>query len=70
MSYKLTKKSNLGLVAKKCPQAIELLTGYGLSCAGCFMRDYETVEMGAKIHGLTDKEIQKMIKEINARLLT
>jgi hypothetical protein len=68
LSYKLTKNSNLGLVSKKCPKAIELLSGYGLSCAGCFMRSYETVETGAKIHGLTDKEIQKMIREINARL--
>jgi hybrid cluster-associated redox disulfide protein len=68
MAYKLTKNSNLGLVAEKCPQAIELLAGYGLSCAGCFMRAYETIETGAKIHGLTDREIAKMIKEINSRL--
>jgi hypothetical protein len=32
------------------------------------MRVYETVEEGAKIHGFSDKEIQKMIREINARL--
>jgi iron-sulfur cluster repair protein YtfE (RIC family) len=68
MAYKLTKKSNLGQVAEECPRAIELLTEYGLFCAGCFMRVYETVETGAKIHGLSDKDIHKMISEINDRL--
>jgi hypothetical protein len=58
----------LEVVAQKCPRAIELLADYGLSCANCPLRPYETIEIGAKIHGFSDKEILKMIKDINDQI--
>jgi hypothetical protein len=64
--YILAKDDLIADIAEKCPRAIELLTEYGLVCANCFLKQYETVEMGAQLHGMTDEEIQTMIKEINA----
>lgn len=41
---------------------------YGLHCFGCAMASDETIEDGAKAHGLSDKEITQMISEINAKI--
>ena len=38
---------------------------YGLHCIGCHMAADESIEDGAKAHGLKDTEINAMIKEIN-----
>jgi len=66
--YKLTRDTNIALVQKECPRAIEMLLDYGLACANCFLNQFDTVEGGAKLHGMTDAEIDKMIEEINTAL--
>jgi hybrid cluster-associated redox disulfide protein len=38
---------------------------YGLHCIGCHMAADESIEDGARAHGLDDKQITEMIKEIN-----
>ncbi|MBT3940574.1 disulfide oxidoreductase [Candidatus Woesearchaeota archaeon] len=38
---------------------------YGLHCIGCHMAADESIEDGAKAHGLSDTDIDKMIKEVN-----
>jgi hybrid cluster-associated redox disulfide protein len=62
---KITKFTTLGELTKKYPKSIEVLLKYGLHCFGCAMSEDETLEQGAKTHGITDKEIKQMIKEIN-----
>lgn len=62
---KITKKSNLAEVVYKFPQAQEVLLDYGLHCVGCIASTFDTIEEGAKIHGLKDKEINEMIERIN-----
>ncbi len=52
----------------KCPRAIELLTEYGLSCANCFLNQFDSVEAGAQLHGMTEEEVNKMVEEINEQL--
>ena len=42
---------------------------YGLHCIGCHMAADESIEDGAKAHGLPDTEINKMVKEINDILI-
>lgn len=65
----LLKKSDLLInVAQECPRAAELLTEYDLHCITCFFKEYDTLEMGAKIHGMTDDETDNMINEINKQL--
>lgn len=65
MKYKIKKDSPISEITEKSPRAIELLTEYGLSCATCFLNQFDTVEAGAQLHGMTEGEIKKMISEIN-----
>jgi hypothetical protein len=66
--YVLTKSDQLINIGNDSPRAAQLLTEYGLHCLNCFLREYETLEMGAKVHGMSDEEIQTMIDEINKQL--
>jgi hybrid cluster-associated redox disulfide protein len=62
---KVTKDSNLAEVVYKHPEAAEVLIDYGLHCVECIASAYDTVEAGAKVHGLSDKEIDEMIERVN-----
>jgi hybrid cluster-associated redox disulfide protein len=62
---KITKEMNLGEVVFKYPEAAEVLTDYGLSCVGCFASSFDTIEQGAKIHELSDEELEDMLGRIN-----
>jgi len=68
MSYTLTKTDRISEVAEKSPRAIKLLTEYGLHCANCFLNQFDTIESGAQIHGMTDEEIETMVAEINEQI--
>ena len=61
----ITKDMNLGEVVFKYPEAAEVLTDYGLSCVGCFASSFDTIEQGAKIHQLSEEELEEMIERIN-----
>ena len=61
----ITKNMNLGEVVFKYPEAAEVLTDYGLSCVGCFASSFDTIEQGAKIHQLSDEELEEVIERIN-----
>ena len=50
-------------VIEKIPKAAEIMAKHGLHCVGCSVNVFETIEMGAKGHGLTDEEIQSIIEE-------
>ena len=61
----ITREMNLGEVVFKYPEAAEVLTDYGLSCVGCFASSFDTIEQGAKIHQLSDEELDEMLERIN-----
>lgn len=65
MSDKVTKDMTFGELIRKFPKSGAILAGYGLHCIGCHIATVETLEQGARAHGLGDKEIDRMIKEIN-----
>lgn len=51
---------------KKHPELMEtLMFKYGLHCFGCMAASFETLEEGAKAHGMTEKEIEKMVEKLN-----
>ena len=52
-------------VIKKYPAAAEVMASYGLTCIGCHSNPYESIEAGARVHGMSDGEIEEMIKDIN-----
>jgi hybrid cluster-associated redox disulfide protein len=62
---KITKDSNLAEVIYKHPESEEVLIDFGLHCVGCIASAFDTIEAGAKVHGLSDKEIQEMVERIN-----
>ena len=66
--YVLTKSDLLLNVAQESPRAAELLTEYGLHCLTCFFSEFDTLEMGAQVHGMTQQEVDDMIIEINTQL--
>ena len=56
---------NLGELLMKYPETAEILLDYGLHCVGCIARSVDSLEAGAKIHGLEDDEIDEMVARIN-----
>lgn len=65
MKFTIKRDSLVSVISQKSPRAIELLTEYGLSCATCFLNQFDTIESGAKLHGMTEAEIDRMVTEIN-----
>jgi len=66
----VTRDMNLGEVAARWPQARAKLLDYGLHCVGCFASSFDTIEAGAKVHGMSEGEIEEMIGEINHAIIS
>jgi hybrid cluster-associated redox disulfide protein len=65
MQDRITKEMTFGELIKSFPQAGRILADYGLHCIGCHIATFETIEQGARAHGLQDGEISKMLGELN-----
>lgn len=61
----INKKMVIGDLAEKFPSAVEVMFKYGLHCIGCHVSPFETLEQGAMAHGLSAKQIDEMVSEIN-----
>lgn len=61
----ITKKNKITEIVEKHPEVSEIMFKYGMHCVGCVAATFETLEEGCKAHGMGDKEIDKMVKEIN-----
>jgi hybrid cluster-associated redox disulfide protein len=48
----ITPQTNISDLVSVLPIAEEVLTLFGLHCAGCGVNKYETIEQGARAHGL------------------
>jgi len=62
---KITAKTKISEIIEKNPDAISVLFDAGLSCVGCPMTMQETLEEGCKAHGMTKKDINKLIEKLN-----
>ncbi len=62
---KVNKNMTLGEAIQKYPESAEIMMNYGLHCIGCHVATWETIEQGALSHGMSNKEIDKMVKDIN-----
>jgi iron-sulfur cluster assembly protein len=65
-TIKITGDMIIGDVVAAFPQAANIMLGHGLHCVGCHANAFDTVEDGARLHGMPDEEIMQMIDEINA----
>lgn len=59
---KITKSSKLSEIVSKHPETMGVFMKYGLHCIGCMAAQYETLEIGAKAHGI---DIKKIVKDLN-----
>jgi hybrid cluster-associated redox disulfide protein len=50
-------KTNIQQLVAALPIAADVLTQFGLGCSGCSVSKYETIEEGAKAHGLRTEPI-------------
>lgn len=61
---RVTKKTKLVELATN-RNAAEILFDAGLHCIGCFASQFENLEQGCKGHGMSDEEIDELIKKLN-----
>lgn len=66
--FEIHRALNMGEILEKSSKAADLLAEYGLHCTSCFLNSTDTVEGGARMHGMSDEEIDSMIYEINTEL--
>jgi len=64
----ITKDTTIGEALRFSPQAGEIMLNHGLHCIGCHVNPYESIELGARVHGIDDKTIDKIVKEINSSI--
>jgi len=62
---KITKNTKISEVVEKYPETFEVFLNAGMHCFGCSIAKFETIEEGVKAHGFGNKEINKIIKELN-----
>lgn len=68
MTFYIARNMPISEIAEKSSKAVKLLAMYGLHCTGCFLNTFDTLENGAKLHGMSDQDIDLMIEEINKEL--
>jgi hybrid cluster-associated redox disulfide protein len=62
---KISKETPLGELVRDFPQAVPIMLEKGMHCIGCHVAAFETIEQGAKAHGMSEKEIEKLVSEMN-----
>ena len=68
MAEKVTEDMTFQEVLTKYPEAAPIMMKFGLHCIGCHMSAMETVEQGCLGHGMDEKKIKDMLKEINEKI--
>lgn len=62
------KKMMIGEILAENPKLGEILIENGFGCVGCSMAGMETLEEGAKAHGMTDEDIKVLVETLNESL--
>ncbi len=66
MADKITRDMTLGELVERFPQAAMLMAKKGMHCIGCHMAASETLEQGCVAHGMSDEEIDSLVRDMNA----
>jgi hybrid cluster-associated redox disulfide protein len=67
-SQKITKEMKISDIIENYPDVIPLLMGYGLHCVGCHFSGHDTLGQGAKLHGMSNEDIEMMVNDCNELL--
>ena len=65
---KITKKMMIEDIVTKYPSTAEIMMEAGMHCVGCAVAASESLEDGAKSHGLSDEDIDKMVEKMNEKI--
>ncbi len=69
---KITKDMTIADIIESNPakarQLAEVMFSYNLQCFGCGAAAFETLEEGARVHGMDDKTLDKFVKALNGAL--
>ncbi|MBD3361793.1 DUF1858 domain-containing protein, partial [Candidatus Woesearchaeota archaeon] len=59
----ITKQTKIGEVLQKYGEkAAKILMENGMGCVGCPGAQAESIEAGCKAHGLSDEDVEKVVK--------
>jgi hybrid cluster-associated redox disulfide protein len=59
----ITKDMGFAEVLQRFPQTVQVFGKYGMHCIGCSMSAFETIEQGARAHGI---DLKKFVDDLNA----
>jgi hybrid cluster-associated redox disulfide protein len=59
----ITKEMPIGEIVQKHPQTIRVFLSHGLMCVGCAAARFESLEQGARAHGI---DVDTLVKDLNA----
>ena len=59
---KITKQMKIEEVIRKYPETLSVFAEHGFHCLGCAAASFESIEDGAKAHGVTPEEV---VEELN-----
>jgi hybrid cluster-associated redox disulfide protein len=63
---KVTADMMIADLVENYPQAVDyLIVEYGFHCVSCFISSFETLEQGAKVHGIIDADFVEMLDNVN-----
>jgi len=68
MAEEIKKTDIIGDVVEKHEKLASVFFKFGMHCVGCPVARKESIEDGAKAHGLDDEKIDALIKELNEEL--
>lgn len=62
---KITKDTIIGELVFEHPELVGVFMEYGLHCFGCSIAQFDTIEAGARAHGIHPEHL---LKDLNARI--
>ena len=62
---KINKNMLISDIISQYPETMEVFLEYGLHCVTCHVSNVETLEQGAKRHGMDEQKVEHMIKDAN-----
>ena len=65
MAKRITKKINIIDLVREHPESGQILLTHGFHCLGCALASFETLEQGARAHGMNDDQIKDLVSQIN-----
>jgi hybrid cluster-associated redox disulfide protein len=63
IEIQITPETNIKELVARFPIAADVMNAFGLGCSGCGVSKYETIEQGARAHGLRVEAILEALNE-------